>query len=407
MTHNAKRTYGTGLVLTIFAIAGCDDFLTVEHPTIVDASTIDVEEDAENYSRSAFQNFVVSYGNLTLWSAFFTGELWVDDSGPASGEFARREIGPFTGADQWATLSQAIATNEEAVELLRPAGGVNFVRVLVGAGYALQTMAEVYCDGVIRGGPLLTTAEVLDLAAARFEEAVAVAATLPEPDRTRYVGAANVGLARAHLQAARHSEAAAVAAQVPDEFVFSLVTVDDPGNRERLGNAIYDQMIARGSQIVPPSYRAMADAEDPRISYDETGRRAQGGQLDLYQQLKYTSWASPYQLASKLEARYLEEEARQDPVTKLAFINERRAAGGQEPFAGGDMSALLGELMDQKSRDFWIEGAKRLGDWRRNGDLVPNILPAGAPNYEPTEPPIGVQVCFPIPATETDNNPNL
>jgi hypothetical protein len=151
----------------------------------------------------------------------------------------------------------------------------------------------------------------------------------------------------------------------------------------------------------------MADAGDTRIRYRDAQRRAQGGQLFLFEQQKYTDWASPYRLASKLEARYIEEEAKQDPASLLAFINERRALGAQAPLTGGTLSVLTRELMDQKSRDFWIEGGKRHGDWRRNPGMVPNILPPGSPNYEPTEPPIGDQTCFPIPATERDRNPNL
>jgi hypothetical protein len=395
------------LLLTSIALLGCDDFLSVDNPTVIDGATIDPVQDGEMFSWSAFQNFVASFGNLTLWSAIFTGEMWVDDSGPGPGEFGRREIGPFTGNGQWTLLSRAVATSEQSIELLRPAGGTNLARVLLASGNALQLMADVFCDGVIRGGPLLTTEQLIDLVVQRFDELVAVAGTLQGNDRTRYLGAAHVGLARAHLQAGRRAEAIAAATAVPDGFTFMIITVSDPANRSRLGNAVYDQMVERASQTVPPSYRAYADAGDTRITYRDAQRRAQGGQLFLYEQQKYADWASPYRLASKLEARYLEEEAKLDPVSMLAFINERRAVGAQDPLTDDSLPLLIRELMDQKSRDFWLEGAKRHGDWRRNPGTVPNILPAGSANYEPTEPPIGNQTCFPIPATERDRNPNF
>ena len=86
-----------------------------------------------------------------------------------------------------------------------------------------------------------------------------------------------------------------------------------------------------------------------------------------------------------------------------AFVNERRAVGGQAPYEGDD---LLGALMDQRSRDFWLE-AKRMGDWRRNGAAVPNILQTGPDYYKPEVGVVSDQICFPLPFDERINNPNI
>jgi starch-binding outer membrane protein, SusD/RagB family len=405
-TVDRTRHLGVCVAMALIVV-GCDDFITVEFPTVIDGGTIDPAEDASLLSHSVFQNFAVAYGDLSVYSAFLNSELWLDDTGTAITQVPRRAISPFTNEAPWASLSRALATAEGAAEILRDIPGADLARVLIASGYSLQMMAEIYCAGVVRGGPLLTTENVLELAQERFEEAVAVAGTLAGTDRELFHGAAYVGLARAYLQAGRTGDAVAAAAAVAEGFVFEIPTSSDPGQRDRLGNRIYDQAAGRHSQVVPPAYVGMADAGDPRIPYRDAGRNAQGGWLRLYEQTKFDGWDSPYQLASKLEARYIEMEARQDPDEMLVFINERRAAGNQDEFAGGTLQELLAELLDQKSRDFWIEGGKRQGDWRRHPELIPNVLPAGGEFYKPGFEPVGDQVCFPIPAAETENNPNI
>ena len=77
------------------------------------------------------------------------------------------------------------------------------------------------------------------------------------------------------------------------------------------------------------------------------------------------------------------------------LINERRAESGQAGvFASTDLTETLAELMDQRGRDFWLEG-KRLGDWQRNGDSVPYILQPGSDYYK-TGFKVGNQTCMPV-----------
>jgi len=86
----------------------------------------------------------------------------------------------------------------------------------------------------------------------------------------------------------------------------------------------------------------------------------------------------------------------------LTFVNERRAVGGQGPYEGSD---LMGQLMDQRSRDFWLT-ARRMGDWRRNPGAVPNILPPGD-YYKEGLGGVGTDTCLPIPFNERQHNPNI
>jgi hypothetical protein len=394
------------------AAAGCDDFVTVSNPNVVTQDGIDPARDGDMLSRSAFQDFATAVGDLTLYGAWLTTELWVGDSSEDRNQFGRREVTPSNSRlndDLWARFARGLATSEDAVDLLAGATGTppaSLARVQLAAGYSYLNMAEAFCAGAVRGGPPLNEGQMLERAVERLTAARATALAAGGPEGTQLASAAAVGLARAHLTAGRRPEAAAAAAQVPAGFEMLLHNIDDPANRARLGNKLYEATVARAAAVVPPVYRAMADAGDPRIRYRDRGVNAYDGFLRFFSQEKYGSWAAPYRLASGLEARYLAVEARADAAEMLGFVNERRAAGGLAPLGGGTAAELLPALLEQKSRDFWIEG-KRIGDWHRNGDAVPNVIVPGSAYYKPASGPVSDDRCIPLPLAETNNNPNF
>jgi len=67
---------------------------------------------------------------------------------------------------------------------------------------------------------------------------------------------------------------------------------------------------------------------------------------------------------------------------------------------------VLAELMDQRARDFWLEG-KHLGDWQRNPTATPYVPATGTPYYKPTQGNFGNATCFPVPDIEINANPNF
>jgi hypothetical protein len=122
---------------------------------------------------------------------------------------------------------------------------------------------------------------------------------------------------------------------------------------------------------------------------------------------KFNSFASPIRLASKLEADYIAAEAG-GTATQLALIGTRRTANGQGAYTGAtDAASVLMEFETQRGREFFLE-MKRMGDIRRNGiPAVQGVPVAGATYFKAGFSPIGTQVCWPLPITETDNNPNF
>ena len=120
-------------------------------------------------------------------------------------------------------------------------------------------------------------------------------------------------------------------------------------------------------------------------------------------------------LASGLEAQYIAAEAALhssgSTSAALTLINTRRTAGGQGAYGGAtDTLSVVTELLNQRARDFWLEG-KKLGDLRRNPSVaLASVLtdPTGSPFYAPSKTAtFGGSFCAPIPPQETGANPNF
>jgi hypothetical protein len=411
------RELGFGLtVLLAVAAAGCDSFVEVNNPNTLEAEAIDPERDGPLLSRSVYQSFITDWGNdggFTVLVAWFTNEARVGDTFPTRNSIGRRDVvdGVSHLNNDWGDIHDNIQFARTVAAAIEPAGNtVDLARVWWVSGFSILSMAENFCEGTIAASNTeprgrMTVAALLDSAIIDLTKARTVAQASTGAEATALAMSAQVGIARAHLQAGRAADAAAAAAQVPDDFVYELWHLDDPNNRA-LGNYVWSFSEARISLVVGPEFRAMADAGDPRISYVDEGRLSQDGILQFFRQNKYKSYADNERFASGLEARYIEVEANMNPAAMLAFINERRAVGNQTPINTTDINELLSELMEQKTRDFWLEG-RRLADWRRLGDHVPYIIPPGENTYyKDNLGPVRAVTCWSVPQAEKDNNPN-
>ncbi|MGH7468401.1 MAG: hypothetical protein ACRENP_10500 [Longimicrobiales bacterium] len=397
---------------TVFTTA-CNDFLDVENPNNLEAEAIDEERDRTILSQSAYQSLVANYGTTVVYQAWFTNEARVGDTFPTRNEFGRRDI-PLDGenAGRWTDLYNPISYALNTIRSIEPAGNnVDLARAYFTAGYGLLLVGETYCMGTVplerlEAGMPLTSAQTIDSALVKLQKAFDIARALTGTEATNLRDASLVALARGHLQNGRKTQASQFAAQVPAAFTYNFLHLDDPSNRGRLGNTVWSFSESRISLVVGPEFRAMADAGDTRIAYTDMRRPAQDGVLNFFRQAKITGWGSPDRAASGLEAQYIKVEADGNAADMLAFINARRAVGRQTVLAATtDMNVLMRELMEQKARDFWLE-AKRVGDFRRNPQHVPYIIPTGNNYYKPEVGSVGSQTCFPVPGNEVRNNPN-
>ncbi len=403
------------LVMMGTGLSGCNEWLQVLNPTVIDVKATDPVEDAPILASSAVQSFNSAYGWLIMYSGWFAGESDVAETFPTRNEYGRRAVDPTNTShrdDVWFPLHQGIAQGYLVLGLDLPNAGSNiaYARAHHAIGWGYIHMAEHFCSGVVVSGPELSTAQMLDSAITHLTTANTLGTAINNAEGLALARAALVGRARAKLQAGQKPGALADANAVPAGFVYNNTYVDDISSRNRLGNRIWQFIADRGSNAVPPAYRI----DDPRLPWrvapsnllpQDAAYSVDRG-VPYAIQNKYTGFGSPMRLASKLEADYIAAEA-QGTAAMLDLIQARRAANGQ-PAYGGDTgdAAVLTEFEDQRALEFYLEG-KRLGDMRRNGAAVRNVPVPGATYWKPGFAPVGNQTCYPIPRTERDNNPNL
>lgn len=408
-----QRAFGRMLgAAAVLASVGCNDFLTVENPNVVDVSAIDPVKDATTLALSAQQNFAVALGWSVMYSSWFNGESIVAETFPTRNEFGRRDTNEANGSlatDVWAPLSLSAASTKIVLELAlpTPASNINLARASLWRGYSFILMAQDFCTGVVDSGTELTAANMLDSAVVHFTNAISIGTANATADGIAIANAARVGRARAHLQAGRGSQAAADAAAVPAGFVFSLPFVDNLAQRTRLGNRFWQYTSDRGSIGVSEAFRVRPDTRVPYKTPSEHTLAPQDASTGaFYIQNKYPAFNSPVRIASKLEADYIAAEVA-GSAAQLALIAARRTAAGVGPYTGPtDAASVLKEFLWQKSLDFYLEG-QRQGDWRRQPNAMTAIPVPGAPYFKPGFPAIGNKTCYPLPITERDNNPNL
>jgi hypothetical protein len=421
MNKYLTRALGMGLALGIAVYtSGCDSFLDVTNENNLEADKIDPEKDAELLGQSVWQDWISDVGDLSVYTAWYTASAWVGDTYPTRNDFGKRDV-PWnnTTGGFWNNFGDNLYFARSTINAIEEGGpSLSLARAYFVSGESIRLMAETYCVGTIADfgvdppeprGPM-TADMLLDSAIVDLQMVRTIAASVTGNNAAAAAAlatAAQVHIARAYLQKGDRSAASAAAGQVPADFHFELWHMDDSSNRS-LGNDVWSFSEARISLVVPPEFRAMADAGDPRIEYVDMGRVAQDGILNFYRQDKIKGWASPDRWASGLEARYIKLEADQDPAAILAFINERRAVGNQGDFPPTtDMDVLMTELLEQKTRDFWLESTQRLADFRRAPQWMSYIIPPGDNYYKPSLGEVRDNNCWPVYRNECDNNPNF
>ena len=73
---------------------------------------------------------------------------------------------------------------------------------------------------------------------------------------------------------------------------------------------------------------------------------------------------------------------------------------------GGFVQATGKEFDSALPKDFYLEG-KRLGDFRRHPANIIGVPVPGSTYWKAGFAPVGNNTCYPLPITETDNNPNF
>lgn len=425
------------LALALGSATACENFLTAENPGAVEADDLNNPAYAGLIAAGPIFAFQDSWDDITWWNAQFTDEI-INRNGPnpfiEEGQIDRRELYSdmtYIPAFIYSPVQRARFLAEDAVRRLTVILGdtvgrdLRVARALAYGGYSYIALGETMCVTPIDRGVPKTWEEMMTAAVTKFDSAVTIAnaakaylQTITPAPTAQILGAdsvinfARVGAARASLNKNDKAAATSYAQQVPADFVFYAYYSDNTTgqihrtyNRIGTGNGV--------GTLAGTPFEAMAG--DPRVPRATTPEARAGTPLSppSYSSFNNTVTGANFtpttavRVASGLEARYIIAEAAGPTSETLTFVNERRAAGLQTPVSlTGD--ALMAELRDQKSRDFYLDN-HRLGDLRRykkyyGVDLFPKGPYPGSTTGQVYNEEID---CWPLPTNEINDNPNV
>jgi hypothetical protein len=264
------------------------------------------------------------------------------------------------------------------------------------SGYSHLLLGEGFCSATVDAGPELSQAQVFGLAEDRFTRAIDVATTAGDAEM---LNLALVGRARTRLNLGKTAEAVADAQQVDQGFEY-FATTSAASTRSR--NSIYQYNGVGALISVGPDYVGLtfAGVADPRVPVVATGTNGQDNLTPLNLQQKYTSLDQPIRLASWVEAQLIIAEVTGGQVA-VDIINALHDAAGLPHFASNDPVAIRNQVIEERSREFFLESQHFFDVARLNLPLSP---PSGTPYIKGGL--YGDMRCFPLPDVERDNNPN-
>jgi hypothetical protein len=210
------------------------------------------------------------------------------------------------------------------------------------------------------------------------------------------------------LNTGQPAAAATAAANVPANFVVN--TSMDAANGRRQ-NIAFLHLNQNPWSSVDPSFRnlTLGGAPDPRVPVTNTGRLGTGTTITIWTTAKYPAITTPIPVARYAEAQLIIAEARVaagDLAGAATAINNARNSGrtGMPQFSATGLTAaeVRTQIIEERRRELFLEGRRFWDVQRFNLPLVPA---PGTPYL--TTGTYGDQRCFPLPAVERNNNPNI
>lgn len=399
------------LALTM-GLGGCDGLLDVDIPGDVPAEALDDPALASVLVQSAVGDFNCALTNYAGATAALTDELigatgWADytdwdtrkitasDGDLGSGGCTNFGFGVYTPLQTARVQAEGnFARIQEFPDGEVSDKPVGLATLAVYAGYNYTVLGEAFCELAFDEGPLVTPAEAMSQAENWFGQAMQLAQQAGADD---LLNMARVGQARVLLNQGRAAEAAGVAAMVPEGFVKN---VERSGTAERRWNRIARHTHGDFYYSVDPVFRDLefGGTPDPRVATADAGRLGHDGITPVILPMKYTDVSDPIALATWTEAQLIIAEASggQDAVD---IINALHARAGLPPFASSDPTEIRNQIIEERSREFFLEG-------RRQADLLRYGIPFQT-GVNHKGQPYGDTTCFPLPDVERINNPNI
>ena len=438
------------------ALAACsgvtDSLLDAKDPDIINPGDLRTPSAALAVRNGALDRFRdITGGNESTW---LYGGLLADEWGTGStfvqnDETDLRLVQTDNSVltDMYRDLNRVRTAANQAISLLNefyPDSSAAIAEMYLARGFAEMQLAQDFCSAIplsdatvspIDFAPPSTTAEVLEVAIASYDSALALVGGETGASAVAVARAASVAKARALLALGpdRFAAAAAAVAAVPTSFkyqhTFSLTTGDNQIWAEPASGLRYlvgDTLEGNARNIRVRNVLPFFSADDPRVpaSYILGGTnnadttKAQDGSSYARVTTLFAR-STTIDVLNGIDARLVEAEAALragNPGQMLAILNALRAEEhrlGEITYAAGALPALTlpateAEQVDLLFREkaFWtFARGQRLGDLRRlirqYGRAASDVFPEG-PHYRGGE--YGDDVNLPVPQQE-ENNP--
>jgi hypothetical protein len=417
----AGAVQGAALCL---ALAACHDLTSLDQdaPSRIPADQLEQPENAALLVRGtvgdfecALANYIVAGGLVAdeLGNAVLQNDIWDFDRRtitPTNTYYATNSCGDNVGAPTvYTVLSTARYDADHIVQLLDgwtdaqvPDRTSLIATASAYGGYSLVLLGEGMCAAAIDVGPELTRAQLLAEAETRFTRAIEAATASGEDE---ILNLALVGRARARLGLGDPAGAAADAALVPAGFVVNATYSSVKPRRE---NLVFTYLNRELNATVDLPFRDLtfSGVPDPRVVVIDAGTLGADVQTPIFRPAKYPSIESPVPVATWEEAQLILAEAAVaggNPGGAVDIINTLHDNVGLPSYGGGTPAEVMTQVIEERSRELFLEG-QRLGDMIRY-DLP--LFPATGTPFPAAGGTFGSQVCFPLPAVERLNNPNI
>lgn len=272
-------------------------------------------------------------------------------------------------------------------------------------GLTVSFLGEVMCTAAIDAGPELTSQQMFQEAAQRFDRAITHATAANDANTANL---ARLGRARVRLFLGDMAGARQDAATIPAGFV---VNTAPAAVDVRLQNIVFVHTHQSFFSTVEASFRGLTldGAPDPRVRVTNAGRNGTAG-VPIFTPDKYPTVTTPVPVARYAEAQLIIAEtliADGDLAGAAGAINNARNSGRtgmpQYDAAGRTAAEVRAQLIEERRRELFLEG-RRLWDVRR---LDLPLVPAPGSPYPQGGGVYGDQRCFPLPDVERNNNPNI
>jgi len=420
--RSATRAARAGVAaVLLLPISACelDKLLEVDAPSRIPAETIQTPANATLLVNSAIADFECAYSAYVVVGGLIGEELADGIQTADRWPYDRRTVAPIdnrystfgcTAIGAYSPLQSARTQAENTLTLLEgwtdaevPNRAQLIATMSAHAGWSLLLLGEAFCsmavsivhpDGTPQYGGEIQRDSVFKLAEARLTQAINGSTDASIKNM------ALLGRAKARQNLNRLADARADAAQVPANFVRNISASAATARRQ---NRVFSESSSiSSSSVVAEPYRSMTD---PRVQFSRpTPPRNTVTGIPVVFQTKYLDAAAPIPFATGDEAQMIIAEAdlaAGNLTAATAIINLFRTRAGQAPFVGTTAAAVRAELIEQRRREFFLEG-QHLGDLIRYGITPTPAAGAayhGGGNY-------GTQLCMPLPDAETRNNPS-